>query len=252
MRAWDRVCQNYNPLACVFPNWPNRLRPGTSTTYYVLHFSGFVKSSHSSSVSSPVGSRVVKKTVCRPSLMSSPPAKSPACTVEFTIERRRYDTNILCITVELLQWFNNSGSINLLLSDFGTDKQEIVVRVYVMLKSGFVASSMYITLPLRIWEIVHLRVRNHVVAQVTENTNKLLHHPIDYVVDVVQTSRFLRLSEQETLFWHYQQRDESTSSCQSGWILQTDNSSVCSIVAVASTYLIPQCLSWSRVTAQRL
>ena len=34
-------------------------------------------------------------------------------------EKRRYDTNILCITVELLQWFNNSGSINLLLSDLG-------------------------------------------------------------------------------------------------------------------------------------
>ena len=154
--------------------------------------------------------------------------------------------------VELQHDSKIQGQSNLLLSDFGTNKQEIDVRVYVMLKSGFVASSMYITLPLRIWEIVHLRVRNHVVAQVTENTNKLLHHPVDHVVDVVQTSNSLRFSEKETLFWDHQQRDESTSSCQSGWILQTDNSSVCSIVAVASTCLIPQCLSWSRMTAQRL
>ena len=92
----------------------------------------------------------------------------------------------------------------LLLTLDGTNIQEVVVRVYAILKSGFVASSVYDPATENLRRFEHLRVRNHVVASETKNCNELLHQFLDQVLDVVRVlSIFSRFSKQENTFRHY-------------------------------------------------
>ena len=63
-----------------------------------------------------------------------------------------HDTRILSIWAELQHDSTIQEQLSSRVTLDGANMQEVVVRVYAILKSGFVASSVDVTQPLRIWE----------------------------------------------------------------------------------------------------
>ena len=173
----------------------------------------------------------MKKTVRCLSLGSLPLAMRPACRIEFTLKEQHTCWGNL---------YNNSVA-NQLSSEMtldGANMREIVVRVYAILKSGFVASSVHMT----------------VLTSETKNPNELLSQFLDHqVLDVIpMLSIFSRFPKRENTSRHYLKQDTiPLLSADMDELFRWSNSSE-SIVPVASTHEFPQCLTLLGVIAQRL
>ena len=121
----------------------------------------------------------MQKSVCRP--LPLPPAMSPACRIEFTVNlsfRRGTNTPSILVELQHVQHVQHDSTVqdqsNILLSGLGWHEYtrdccsslrntEIWVRCFLCVSNPSIEN-------LRRFE--HLRFRSHVLTQVTENTNK--------------------------------------------------------------------------------
>ena len=102
----------------------------------------------------PWDPKAVKKTICRPSLVSFPLATIHACMMECIVNERPTWYKVLprsnwsCNVIQLFGINQDSSWMTL----NGSDIHEILVRFRAILKSWLVTPSMYMTQPLRIRE----------------------------------------------------------------------------------------------------
>ena len=166
--TWDRVCQNCHFLSFVFKIDPIDCVLGIIPLLLVVYFLDFVKSSYSSSISSLLGSKEGRR---RPFVVLL------QCYVHlrwvllvgssFTMKELptwgSYSFHLNGMTKLIQQFKSDHLSSRVTLDD--ANIQEVLVRVYVILKSGSVAFSVFHNPVIKnLKRIELLRVRNHVVA----------------------------------------------------------------------------------------